>query len=349
MSRPERPLSAPLVPAGDRPHWTFRENDLWAWGVWTEKLPDRGEDAEPLWEHHRSSGSGIIGVFDGAGGAGNAAADPDRFGNRATSAWVASRVAALATREWFHSLVTSPGGTPGSEIEVLEDGIASALKLMRPRERSRITGSMVRPMPTTMAAATYRPSGDQITVRALWAGDSRVYVLQPDWGLCVLTRDHTEEQDTLRQLRQDPPMENMLSASSQLRVEVMKETFKPPFLLLCATDGYFGYVDAPHRFEQVLLESLRDAERAEDLPTELERRVRTYTGDDATLSMVAFGFEDFPSLQGSFDTRLRKLQGLYPSPPTTGQEDFHRWQEECWEHYRVMYEDLIPPIEKGTT
>ncbi|GAB3698348.1 PP2C family protein-serine/threonine phosphatase [Nocardiopsis oceani] len=349
MNGPEHQLTEPSRAGEGVTRWTLTEPGVQAWGVWAEKVPGLGEDAEPLLEHHRIRGEGVVGVFDGAGGAGNAAADPDRFGNRATSAWVASRVAALATREWFHTKVTGPAPHHSSAPEALSDRIRAALRLMRPRERSRLTGSMVRSMPTTMAAAIYRMADNHVEVQAHWAGDSRVYVLRPDEGLQVLTRDHTEEKDALRQLRRDPPMENMLSASADFRVDKVQVRLAQPFILLCATDGYFGYVDAPHQFERLLLESLAFAGDGEDLTAELERRVRAYTADDATLAMVGFGFPDFASVRDCFRARLATLRDSFGPTPDSGLAEHHRWQEQCWERYRTGYEALLPPDQEETT
>lgn len=331
------------APSGPATRWHLSQPGMRAWGVWTEKVPGRGEDAEPLMEHHVPSWRGIIGVFDGAGGAGSASTDADRFGRRATSAWVASRVAALATREWFRGTVLSPGLDALTEVEALEENLTEALRLMRPRERSRITGRMVRQMPTSMAAATYQAVGARVRVRVLWAGDSRVYALDPRHGLTALTRDHTEEQDALAQLRQDPPMTHMLSASDRCRVDTVEVLLPQPCVLVCATDGFFGYVDTPHLFEQLLLESLEQASDEESFAAELEKRARDHTGDDATLAAVSFGFDTFDGMRADFRERLRTLLAEYEPPPSEADaEDHRRWQEESWRRYRPLYESRMP-------
>ncbi|ADH68152.1 PP2C family protein-serine/threonine phosphatase [Nocardiopsis dassonvillei] len=346
MSGARKPL---LVPSTTGTRWYLGQPGVRAWGVWAEKNPGQGEDAEPLWEHHTPSWSGIIGVFDGVGGAGSAFADADRSGHRATSAWVASRVAAMATREWFRATVSRPEPTDLAEVERLEEGVGSALRLMRPRERSRLTGRMIRQMPTTMAAVTYRIAGPEVQARALWAGDSRVYALDPRHGMTALTRDHTEEQDALEQLRQDPPMTNMLSASPDLFVESARVSLPQPCLLVCATDGFFGYVDTPHVFELLLLEALECAVDGESFAAELERRVRAYTGDDATLAAVAFGFDTFEAMRTGFAERLRILQKeLAPPPRGADVEERRLWQEESWRRYRPVYESRMPQEREET-
>jgi serine/threonine protein phosphatase PrpC len=337
------PDPAVAVSSAGTTRWLMEEPGVRAWGVWTEKIPECGEDAEPLLEHHRPTWRGVVGVFDGAGGAGHAAADADRFGRKVTSAWVASRVAALATREWFRGIVSRPGPVHRAEVEELEDRIGDALKLMRPKERTRLVGSMVRSMPTTMAAATYELVGGEVEARVLWAGDSRVYALDPVEGLRALTRDHTEEQDALEQLRQDPPMENILNSSNDWRLHSARVRLPRQCLLVCATDGFFGYVEAPHLFEQLLLESLEAVTRQEELSGELERAVRSYTGDDASLAVVAFGFEDFGEMRDGFRDRLHTLHREFDPPPReVDQETYRAWQEASWRRYRPAYEALMP-------
>lgn len=255
----------------------------------------------------------------------------------------------MATKEWFHNTVSQPGITDQAEVEELEEGISAALRLMRPKERSRITGRMVRQMPTTMAAATYRVVGREVEVRSLWAGDSRVHVLEPHHGLVALSRDHTEEQDALAQLRRDPPMTNMLNASGDFFVDSAHQRLPLPCVLVCATDGFFGYVDTPHMFELLLLESLEQATNEEEFAAGLERRVRSYTGDDATLAAVSLGFDTFDAMRFAFRSRLHALYTeLAPPHEGAAEEELRRWQEEAWLRYRPTYASRMP-LEKEET
>lgn len=105
---------------------------------------------------------------------------------------------------------------------------------------------MRRHLPTTLAALRYNVREDSVECEALWAGDSRAYVLTADAGLRALTRDHTDEQDTLAQLVQDPQMTNAVCADRHFEVQSHAWTFTgEPCVLLCATDGFFGYVHTP--------------------------------------------------------------------------------------------------------
>ncbi|WP_160050179.1 MULTISPECIES: protein phosphatase 2C domain-containing protein [unclassified Nocardiopsis] len=343
------PWRQETAPARTDTRWHVEVPGVLAWGVWAEKVPEHGEDAEPLLEHHVASGRGVVGVFDGAGGAGSSVARTDSSGRRASSAWVASRVAALVTGEWFRTTVSQPALDEEDEVGQLERELGDALSLMRPGERSRLNGRMVRPMPTTMAAVTYCLRGDRVEARALWAGDSRVYALDPGHGLMALTRDHTDEQDALEQIRQDPPMTNMLTASGRFRVQTSRTALSAPVVLVCATDGFFGHVVTPHLFELHLLRALEAAADAESLGALLEERVRGYTADDATLAAVALGFDSFEDVRTAYLGRLHTLVDEYgPVPPVQDAEDHRRWQEESWRRYRTAYETLMPPQKEET-
>ena len=184
--------------------------------MWTEQRPGLGEDAEPLALHHTAGGAGLVAVFDGSGGSGAAPAWPGPDGRTYTGAWVGARAARLATERWFQRAVAH--GEPAT-ADRLAEHLRATLRAANPAARSKITGSMRRALPTTLAAVAYRLDERAIRWRALWAGDSRAYALLPGSGLHALSRDHTTEDDTLEQLRQDPPMTNVVCADRPFTVE----------------------------------------------------------------------------------------------------------------------------------
>jgi serine/threonine protein phosphatase PrpC len=321
--------------------WHHRLDTATALGVWTEKRPGRGEDAEPLFVHHVPSGQGITGVFDGLGGAGAAAAYESGGGTIRTGAWVGSRTARTAVESWFCARVED---RTGAEPELLRRHLGEVLTEMRPVNRSKVTGTARKDLPTTMAVTYYRLVPGAVYCTALWAGDSRAYVLTPRGGLQALMRDHTEETDALEQLRRDPPMTNMLSAGRRFTVGSHELSLEPPCVLVTATDGFFGYVRTPADFEHHLLRTLRDAVDEAHWGRLLAREVTGYTGDDASLSLVALGFGDFWALRDAFTARTDQvesvLSGALPSdddPAAT-----RAWEERTWQDYRLGYEARMP-------
>ncbi|MET7901525.1 serine/threonine protein phosphatase [Streptomyces sp. NPDC005355] len=323
--------------------WEHGEPGLSSIVVRTEKRPGRGEDAEPLALFHRPGQRGLLAVFDGSGGSGSSVARTDRLGRKQTGAWVGSRVARLGVESWFADVVLR-GGSDAPER--LHAQLRQVQDVARPQQRSKIVGSMRRELPTTLAGIQYEVRGDGVTLRALWAGDSRAYELDPGTGLAALTRDHTEETDALAQLRQDPPMTNVVCADRDFVIDTQLRSARLPCVLLCATDGFFGYVRTPADFEYVLLSTLMKSHTEGEWADRLARRVEAYTGDDASLALVALGFPDFMTLRSAFSERYDAVRHLCTAttPETDDPAGYHRWQDETWLAYRPYYEKHMPPL-----
>ncbi|MGA5196660.1 serine/threonine protein phosphatase [Streptomyces exfoliatus] len=345
--------------------WSTRGESagLHALSVWTEQVPGHGEDAEPFVVHHWGTQQGMIAVFDGSGGAGAAPVWEGPDGLHHTGAWVGARVARLATDCWFREVAreTEPVG-PESLHTYLNWFLSKA-----PRRHSKIGGTMRRQLPTTLAGVHYRVHVEQGTVelRPLWAGDSRAYVLTPVNGLHVLTRDHTRESDALELLRTDPPMTNVVCADREFGIDTQHiASFEMPCVLIAATDGYFGYVHTPAEFEYLILSTLHQAGNELEWADLLRRGVQAYTGDDASLAILALGHTDFRGLVAAYGRRFSELTERYvrgrpqvldrtprgggegaagPEDPRAAQARVRAWQDQTWQSYRTTYENYLPP------
>jgi serine/threonine protein phosphatase PrpC len=330
-------------PGGDRQVWCHESDDVLAVGVQTQ-LSGCGEDAEPLLLHHVPTGEGLIGTFDGSGGSGAAMAYRSPRGKPRSGAWVGARVARAGVQEWFRA--NTPGHGP-YDVAPLRRHLHTTLTRWRRPTRSKIVGTMRRELPTTMASLLYRPHGSVVDCQVLWAGDSRVYALAHDTGLHALSRDHTVETDALEQLRQDPPMTNVICADRDFEIETHPITLAAPTVLLCATDGFFGYVDTPAQFERHLLSTLQHADNGLDWAERLSGRVMSYSADDASLSLVALGYRDFHALRASFRRRTDDVLRFYSGPPVDPADQDggrRRWQAETWDRYRPGYERWLRPV-----
>ncbi len=81
--------------------WAHDHAPMMTVGVWTEKKPGQGEDAEPLVLFCGSSRLGLLAVCDGVGGAGVQVAGRTSDGTERSGAWVSSRAVRLALEQYF--------------------------------------------------------------------------------------------------------------------------------------------------------------------------------------------------------------------------------------------------------
>ncbi|MET9829665.1 serine/threonine protein phosphatase [Streptomyces sp. NPDC006385] len=341
--KPTRPPESPPARPPGHLTWSATDGRLQALAVWTERRPGHGEDAEPLAAYHRPTGDGLLAVFDGSGGSGAAAAWRAPDGATHTGAWVGARIARLAAECWFQGVVDSEEpDTP----ERLKHCLRAALDAAPRTARSKVTGSMRRLLPTTMAAVRYRLGDEGVRWQALWAGDSRSYAMLPGSGLHALTRDDTHEDDALAQLRQDPPMTNVICADRDFHLSAQHGEFREPCVLLSATDGFFGYVHTPAQFECLLLETLGRSRSVGEWAELMRRAIQPITADDASLSLVALRFDDFTHLRAAFAERYDSVvrSGYRDVPPAGGPDAVRDWQDRTWQSYRPTYEELMPGV-----
>lgn len=321
--------------------------------VWTERRADAGEDADPLLLHHRPTGSGLLAVFDGSGGSGSGAAWNDPRGVPRSGAWVGARLARSGVEEWFTTTTTPLTTDSRADAAGLAGRLRELLRSALPPTRSKVTGTMRRRLPTTMAGLAYWPTTrGGYRCRALWAGDSRVYVLSPWSGLQPVSRDHTVETDALAQLEQDPPMTNVISADQAFTIGTHEVDVLPGCVLIAATDGFFGYLKTPADFELILLDTLVGADDLLSWADRLARCVESYTADDASLALVVPGHDDFGRLRHAFEPRLSALRAQRGSDPPPHDGDLRRereWRETVWKRYRDEYERLMPAAEGEST
>lgn len=313
--------------------WQHAEPGFVCLSVWTERIADRGEDADPLVLAHRPSTRGLVAVFDGVGGAGRAAAGRTPGRVERTQAWIASRRLRGLVEEWFVS------GEPHDRLQPL----VAARLAADVRTRTRMRGTIAREFPSTLAALDFRRQGGWVSWDVLWAGDSRCYLATPHDGLQQLSKDDVDGTDALELLLQDPPMTNMVCADREFALNRWQGREQQPCVLLAATDGFFGYVDTPALFEHLLWDTLGAAVDLRSWAESLIRRVTAYTGDDASLALVGLGFRDFAELREAFRHRAgflrvtheERLRGIAGDRFTAARAD-------SWRDYRPAYEQRWP-------
>jgi hypothetical protein len=274
------------------------------------KVAGEGEDADPIVRDGRELG--LVGVFDGMGGAGGTVYETPE-GPR-TGAYLASRIArdvvedrmlALLDPEW-----NLDGPAAARELQrSVKRALADALTGLN-APKSGLRSRLLRALPTTMALMALQrrePRTGRWAGHVFWSGDSRVYVFDPPTGAHQLTRDDLRDAgDALVNLRQDSVVSNAMSADTDFVVHHHTVELTAPFLAVAATDGCFGYVRTPIHFEHLVLATLRESTDTGSWSRILQQRITSVTGDDAAMAVLGVG-ADHEEFRRLFEARTAEL------------------------------------------
>ncbi|MCB1038725.1 MAG: protein phosphatase 2C domain-containing protein [Acidimicrobiales bacterium] len=313
-------------------------------GGWSEKVAGKGEDSEPVVRVHRS-GAGFLAAFDGTGGSGSAPARQLRDGTDLSGAYVASRLSREVLEAWGTERIDR--GEHSFDADDLRDRLARSLQdeaSYPEAPKSTMRGSLQRVLPTTMAAVGFRATADAVELDALWAGDSRAFVLTPGGGLQVLTVDDTRETDALELIRNDQPMSNLISADRPFVVNLQRYRVAAPALVLTATDGCFGYVRTPAHFEHLILDTLMRQPSVEGWTADLLAALAGLASDDTSFAMVAFGFGGHSDMQAAFRARHAFVAEKHWVPFQRSADkpaDIEELRIRSWEAYQGLYHALV--------
>lgn len=334
-----------------------------------------GEDAPPI-ATFRESPHGLIGVFDGLGGAGGETIKfPD--GSEHTGAWVASRRAHDIVLEVYDELIIQTPAPPPAAAgrsgdlydrktglpqirpqfdftaelkRALQKGLIKYAAELHAGGSGLLKSRLIKTLPTTMAICAYDLSSHEYM--AIWAGDSRVYCLNPDVGLQQVTTDDLKTNaDAMQNLTQDAIMSNCVSASADFVLQERRFPLPSACVLIAATDGCFGYVQTPLHFEYMLLSTMREARSFPEWEEHLKGAIIRVTQDDSTLAAVAVGWPDFAALQERFADRFqwcaKHVDALDARRGTVdrleaelgqAREELTTLTRDTWEEYRRNYE-----------
>jgi serine/threonine protein phosphatase PrpC len=280
------------------------------------KVPDHGEDSDPIIRD--GPDLGLIGVFDGMGGAGGTVYETPE-GPR-SGAYLASRIARdvvarrmldLLEPDWNLEGEAAAADLRRSVRQALQERLAE-LKAPPSQLRSRL----LRALPTTMAVIALQRTRRDKSIWAchvFWAGDSRAYAFLPTGARQLSTDDLRDPTDAMANLYRDSVVSNAMSADTDFRVNYRRVELNAPFLLCCATDGCFGYVPSPMHFEHLVLGSLPGARSVDAWSRDIQSKVAAVTGDDAAMAMMGVGaeLEEFRTL---FVPRVAELEEAYIGP-----------------------------------
>ncbi len=302
--------------------------------IWQAARPDAGEDCRC---YCFSRDAGLVGVFDGCGGAGSKR--PSCYSGK-TEAYMASRLCAGAFYDSFFSFFPNQGSCAAQLQNYLKHAIrqcADTLKTYAPKDESLIKGSMIRSLPTTAAVMIAQPDTEgYLLTTALWVGDSRCFLLTPK-GLAQLSVDDTTVPDPMENSYEDGVLTNNISAGKEINPHLKQVRCKPPFLMLTATDGCFGYFSTPMEFEGALLETMLAASTPDEWEQTLQQTLGSVAGDDYTLSLAGYGFETYADLKRCFGKRMEHLQENYLSVVRSLPIADRDSRRALWNTYRETY------------
>ncbi len=284
--------------------------------------PHVAEDAPALAVER--DGFGLIGVFDGLGGAGARRVDGED-GQR-SSAYYAARVARAAVLERFGA-----GGVGWRDAPaLLSRAIGEALARRHaaaPPAASAVRSRLIRSYPTTAALILAKPGDGFVDALAMWAGDSRCYAVTPRAGLQQLSRDDTTtDAGSLRALREDGRMTNVLCADRPGRLSGTVRRIGGPALLIAVTDGGYACLPSPMHLELALLDALAAAACCETWTAAIAARLAPLVDDDVSLAAAFAGWPSLSAASACFAARRVRLCAMLHAPLA-----------EAWERYRPDY------------
>lgn len=262
----------------------------------TEKKSGHGEDAPPLLIIKGNSCA--VGVFDGMGGAGATICESSSLGVGYTQAYISSRIVYSAIDIFLQDHLPTDDVAVEDMKSVINRKLKDEKEKFTPKITSSLRSKLVREYPTTLAIVTLHESDINYRIDSYWAGDSHCYLWTKE-GFFQISRDDLEgNDDPMENLHNDSPMSNCICIDRDFTIHHNTiELDKEPIIILCATDGCFGYYQSPMHFEYVLKSCLRKAKDEQEWELLIKDEVLKVTGDDCSLSLIAKGFSAFEYLK----------------------------------------------------
>lgn len=256
-------------------------------------------------------------ICDGLGGAGSTKYLVSEEGgtvNR-TSAYLGSRIVSCATDSYFKENAELLGEylSEQKSIDIFVQGLKEKITeaLERELERLNIEPSKSRTLkvfPTTLASALYFPFGDRLKVLAVWAGDSRVYILSPSKGLQLFSVDDAE--GPKGQMNSSSSMNNCISIHNDFRLNYALFEMAEPGVVFCCSDGCFDYMKSPLHFEWLLLNTILEcmpeggSSLGEVFAASVEEYMYESIGDDTTMAGICFCMESIAQMKSLYQGRM---------------------------------------------
>lgn len=262
-----------------------------------EKRADKGEDCYTY--NLDQDGNGYIAVFDGSGGAGS---EVHMSLNERPSAYIASRYGSYLFDEAMKKSIY--------ESSELENYIYEELKRLNinfPMNKSRST--MVDVLPTTLSSVIINNRGNKLSVKFLWAGDSRGYIIDES-GIAQVTEDDVNSVDAYYNIFDDSIMNNRIhgnASKEKFTIHSKEIELEKKSIIFCASDGCYDYFSSPMVFELFIITMLCSSGNFEEAESKLKEILYKKAGDDCTLIMSFYGFDEYSDIVDFLQDRLKSL------------------------------------------
>lgn len=269
-------------------------------------------------------------VCDGLGGAGSTKHKVEEAGIPAmrTSGYLGSRVVADSVASFYDfnyeritGIVFSNGDFSialQAVIEELKSTIKAALstKMVKLGIDPILTrNKTLKIFPTTLASALYFQDGEKVKILAIWAGDSRVYVLSPTKGLQLLSLDDAINADV--EMKSASEMNNCISVGNPFRLNYSIFEMDEPGIVFCCSDGCFDYLPSPLHFEWLVLQTILSCvpnaisdNLGEAFANSVRDSVYQSIGDDTTMAGVICKINSTDELRKVFTARMEQFGQL---------------------------------------
>lgn len=248
-----------------------------------EKRKDNGEDSFTF--NFDNSGNGYMAVFDGSGGAGS---EIHQSLNNRKSAYIASRACSYIFDEISKNINVN--------ANYVRDRIYNELVGINekfPMNESK--SSIIDVLPTTISAAIIENNLSDIDINFLWAGDSRGYIID-ERGLAQVTYDDVDSKDSYYNIFDDSIMNNRIHGNSnkpKFELHQSRISIRDKAIVFCASDGCYDYLNSPMVFEFFLISMLVMSNSFEEAKEKMCELLRGKSGDDHTIIMAFYGFNDY--------------------------------------------------------
>lgn len=159
-------------------------------------------------------------------------------------------------------------------------------------------------LPTTIAIIKFKELDDEnVDVETIWAGDSRCYALTLD-GLKILSKDDEDSSGSITNL--------FYADNENTKFNYLNYRIKKPCMLFTVSDGTFDPF-SPHDhlgLENIIYENIANSSSITNFSYNLKKDYDKINMDDATMSFVALGFENYDSIKEAFKNKIIEIQNV---------------------------------------